>query len=308
MADNVTVDNGFGTDYTVVTDEITSPYTGDTAQAQAVKLLSGTADSNAVIPGDASNGLDVDVTRVQGTVTVTVGAALPAGNNNIGDVDIASALPAGTNAIGKLAANSGVDIGDVDVTSVTPGTGAAALGKAEDAVHGSGDTGVMALAVRKDTASALAGSDGDYIPLIVDAAGRLHVNVGSLPAAARTTDTISAALAADVLMDNLTALTPARAIIDAAASGDNTLVAAQGAGNAIRVHQLFLIAAGTVNVRFESGAGGTALTGQMNLVANTGFVLPFSPVPWFVTSDNALLNLELSAAVSVDGALVYTVA
>lgn len=211
-------------------------------------------------------------------------------------------------AVDTKTLSGGENVQRIELVTAVESGAASDLAKAEDAAHASGDYGLMALAVRKDTASALAGSDGDYIPMIVDAAGRLHVNVGSLPAAARTTDTISAALAADVLMDNLTALTPARAIIDAAASGDNTLVAAQGAGNAIRVHQLFLIAAGTVNVRFESGAGGTALTGQMNLVANTGFVLPFSPVPWFVTSDNALLNLELSAAVSVDGALVYTVA
>lgn len=100
------------------------------------------------------------------------------------------------------------------------------------------------------------------------------------------------------------ALTPARVIIDAATSGDNTLVAAVS-GRRVRVLALFLVAAGTVNVRFESGAGGTALTGQMNLVANTGFVLPFNPVGWFETGINTLLNLELSAAVSVDGALTY---
>lgn len=100
------------------------------------------------------------------------------------------------------------------------------------------------------------------------------------------------------------ALTPARVAIDAATSGDNTLVAAVS-GRRVRVLALFLVAAGTVNVRFESGAGGTALTGQMNLVANTGFVLPFNPVGWFETGINTLLNLELSAAVSVDGALTY---
>lgn len=51
----------------------------------------------------------------------------------------------------------------------------AALSKAEDAAHNSGDPGVMLLAVRKDTAAALAGTDGDYIPMIVDASGRLHI-------------------------------------------------------------------------------------------------------------------------------------
>ena len=130
------------------------------------------------IDGDTSN-LDVLLsTRLKPADTLagvtTVGAvtaitnALPAGNNNIGDVDIASiaagtnligkvsidqvtananevvtktgsttvvssitaALPAGTNAIGKLAANSGVDIGDVDVTSLPAlVAGSAIIGK-----------------------------------------------------------------------------------------------------------------------------------------------------------------------------------
>lgn len=48
------------------------------------------------------------------------------------------------------------------------------LPKAEDSVHASGDFGIMALGVRKDTAVAL-GADGDYHPPIFDASGRLHV-------------------------------------------------------------------------------------------------------------------------------------
>lgn len=47
--------------------------------------------------------------------------------------------------------------------------------KIEDTGHTTGDKGFMLLAVRKDTASALAGSDADYIPLIVDNLGKLHV-------------------------------------------------------------------------------------------------------------------------------------
>lgn len=120
----------------------------------------------------------------------------------------------------------------------------------------------------------------------------------------RTTASISSALQTDALMSGLTALTPKFAVIDFAGSGDNTVLAAV-TGKKIRVLSLFLIAAGTVVTRFESGASGTALTGQMNLVANTGFVLPFNPLGWFETASNALLNLELSAAISVDGGLVY---
>jgi hypothetical protein len=90
-------------------------------------------------------------------------------------VQIDSALPSGTNSIGKLSANSGVDIGDVDVTSVIPGTASANLGKAEDTAHSSGDVGVMSLAVRNDTLATLAGSDGDYAPIQVNADGAVYV-------------------------------------------------------------------------------------------------------------------------------------
>lgn len=95
-------------------------------------------------------------------------------NGEIGIGAIRSALPAGTNAIGKLAANSGVDIGDVDVTTVgtiTPGTAAANLGKAEDAAHASGDTGVFMLAVRNDNLGTTYGADQDYAPVAVDLKG-----------------------------------------------------------------------------------------------------------------------------------------
>ena len=46
--------------------------------------------------------------------------------------------------------------------------------KAEDAAHSSGDTGIMSLAVRNDDVAALAGADGDYAPLQVNAAGSLY--------------------------------------------------------------------------------------------------------------------------------------
>lgn len=95
-----------------------------------------------------------------------------------------------------------------------------------------------------------------------------------------------------------------RAMIDAAISGDNTLVAPIP-NTKIRVLAVFLVAAAAVNARFESAAGGSALSGQMNLAANGGFVLPFNPGGWFETNAGELLNLELSGAVSVDGSLTY---
>jgi hypothetical protein len=63
--------------------------------------------------------------------------------------------------------------GTWNIGTVTPGTAATNLGKAEDAVHASGDVGVMALAVRSDTPAATAAA-GDYTPLLTASDGRLH--------------------------------------------------------------------------------------------------------------------------------------
>lgn len=56
--------------------------------------------------------------------------------------------------------------GSVTISDITPGTGATDLGKAEDAAHTTGDTGVMALGVRNDGGAASA-ANGDYIPIPV---------------------------------------------------------------------------------------------------------------------------------------------
>jgi len=72
----------------------------------------------------------------------------------------------------KVTSTTGLPVKVIE--GVTPGTGATDLGKAEDAVHASGDTGVMALSVRQNTAASTSGADGDYQPLITDTNGRLH--------------------------------------------------------------------------------------------------------------------------------------
>jgi hypothetical protein len=95
-----------------------------------------------------------------GRITVAAAACTQSGTWNIGTVTTVSTVTNVTNI----------------ATSVTPGTGAGHLGKAEDAAHASGDTGVMALAVRTDipgTSGNIAGTDKDYIALQTNAKGAL---------------------------------------------------------------------------------------------------------------------------------------
>lgn len=101
-----------------------------------------------------------------------------------------------------------------------------------------------------------------------------------------------------------TLVTPKFAAIAAASSGNNTLVAAV-TSKKIRVLAIAFMANGTVNGKFQSGAGGTDLSGLFYMVANTGAVLPFNPAGWYETASGVLLNLNLSGAIAVGGCLTY---
>lgn len=74
---------------------------------------------------------------------------------------------------------SGGDVCTANPLPVTVPAAATSIAKAEDAAHASADVGVMALSVRKDTAAATSGTDGDYQPLITDVNGRLHAITSS---------------------------------------------------------------------------------------------------------------------------------
>lgn len=129
-----------------------------------VTLGAGSASVGTVTVGNAS----IPVTDNGGSLTVdgTV-AATQSGTWNINAVTTLPSLVAGSATIGSIAS-----IG----TSVTPGTAAANLGKADDAVHSASDVGVMALTVRNDAASTtLVSANNDYSPLSVDLKGRAHV-------------------------------------------------------------------------------------------------------------------------------------
>lgn len=129
MADNVPITAGTGTD--IATDDVSGVH------YQRVKLVNGTLNATDAIGGDATNGLDVDVTRV------------------------------------------------------IPGTSATHLGKAEDAAHATADTGVAALAVRRDSAVVGSDTDGDYSTINVDSTGRLWVRPAPVQVRLSVTPTIS---------------------------------------------------------------------------------------------------------------------
>jgi hypothetical protein len=97
------------------------------------------------------------------------------------------------------------------------------------------------------------------------------------------------------------------AVIDAAVAENNTIVAAV-AGKRILVLSYVIVASGGAQtlIRWESGAGGTALTGEMDLGDNLALIVPYNPGGCFApTAVGALLNLQITAATSVDGHISY---
>lgn len=118
MADGVAITAGSGT--TIATDDVGGVH------YQRVKLVDGTLDGTGAIGGDATNGLDVDVTRMPGTAAE--GAALPSAFVVVAGDDGTDTQPIQLSATGDLKvtldsetvqlAASTNNIGDVDVLSM----------------------------------------------------------------------------------------------------------------------------------------------------------------------------------------------
>lgn len=142
-----------------------------TGASTAAKQDTGNTSVGSI---DTNTGAIADAVVAAGA-TGSIHAKLRRVTQGLEDLKSLTVLAAGANAIGKLAANGGVIIGDVNAVTVTPGTGATALGKAEDAAHASGDTGVMMLTVRRASPTDLSAgnTDGDYEPPQVNRDGAL---------------------------------------------------------------------------------------------------------------------------------------
>ena len=88
-----------------------------------------------------------------------------------------------------------------------------------------------------------------------------------------------------------------RAASDPSASGDNTIIAAQGGTKRIAVLGYALQGKGTVNAKFTDGAGGSQLSLTWNFQAREGSVVPTGTEPLWIGSANTALVLNLSGSV-----------
>lgn len=154
--------------------------------AGTMAIVDGSGNQITSFGGGTQYTNDAALTVGSTVGTMALGRASAAAPTNVSaDNDVAlpwylrnGAQATVVTAAGALVGGDATNGLDVDVTRVIPGVTATALGKAEDAAHASGDTGVLSLAVRNDAGSALAGTDADYIPLTTDNTGALRVTGG----------------------------------------------------------------------------------------------------------------------------------
>lgn len=159
----------------------------------------GSLTETAPATDTASSGINGRLQRIAQRITSLI-ALLPASlGQKAKAASLAVTLASDQDAL-PITDNGGsvtVD-GSVSVSGVVPGTSSTSLGKSEDAVAADGDTGVMALAVRKDTAATTVGADGDYAPFEVDGSGRLWVHVGALDGTVTVGGTVTANAGTDL--------------------------------------------------------------------------------------------------------------
>jgi hypothetical protein len=131
------------------------------------------------------------------------------------------------------------------------------LEKAEDSAHVSGDYGIMALAVRNDAGTVLAGTDGDYIPLTTNAYGALRVTVTDPSASA-------------VEMDDYQ--TSAAVAVSGTANHDYTVTA----GKTLIVNRIWASASGRIKVTVIIDPAGSPATKfvAFNSTANPNIDIP----------------------------------
>lgn len=292
MASNTTLNPGASGDV-VATKERT--HDGDATKVQVVTLAGVTGTEGSYTFADVASGAGAESAALRVTLateslaaleTIELGATSLAALESLTTITTVTTVGAVTSLTNALPAGTN-NIGDVDVLSIIPGTGATNLGKAEDAAHTSADTGVMALAVRRDADTTLVDTTGDYAPLQVNAAGSLKVAITSgagsggtsiADGASFTRDTTSVTLAAAAVETSAPTLTNG----DAAALSMTT-------GGALRV----AVASGGVAGILEDAASAGGEEGIMMLAvrrdaASSGVSADGDFAALSVTSDGSL--------------------
>ncbi len=179
------------------------------------------------------------------------------------------------------------------VTSVIPGTAATNLGKAEDAAHNSGDTGVAILVRRCDTASVGSDTDGDYSVPCVDSSGRLWTSSVNYVSENNTTGTSTDVAATALGVGGAGVELINGYDLGAIAATYCTLAITNSADGAIDAAKIYLLPSGETNLTAPNVLGGSTGTTSAHFTAPA----VGSPLEWatsWVTSTGVIGDGDLT--------------
>lgn len=290
--------------------------TGGGVEATALRVTVATDSTGVLSVDDNAGSLTVDTAQlpaalVGGRLDVVVGAALPAGANNIGDVDVLTlpALIAGT-----------ATVGSVQILGLAADGTRPAVRTATDGTVRVDPTGTTAqpvtdnagsLTVDAPLATPVAVRIGDTVDTAnVTAAGELNVLASAQPGVdlGDVTLTASTALIGSVHAPpalDYAFVTSASFLVQTAFTNfvtagaeERNIVAAQGAGISIIVLDWIVTTQNAVTATFEDAAGGTARSLPVRLGSDGAGWTSDHPAAWFETGDNQGLDLDLSGTMT----------
>lgn len=155
-------------DITIINQTLTVGNVGITS------IAAGTNNIGKVVPTDGTNDLSIESDGSINT-NATIQNALPAGDNNIGNVDIASSIPAGDNNIGNVDLASSIPAG-------TNNIGKGVITGASGDVDSDGAGALKVAFVGSLTASSVKIEDSDSDELEINADGSINTNITDITA------------------------------------------------------------------------------------------------------------------------------
>lgn len=199
-------------------------------------------------------------------------------------VSIVSVSPQGLNAALAVQVSNTPSIGTVTTltgtTSLTPGVAATNLGKAEDAVAASGDTGLFMLGVRRDALLVSASGTGDYNEIATSQYGAVleQTYEKSAKTYSATVNVAAAAAATDIA--TITGSASVTVFV--------TKVIISGIQTTAGLNDILLVKRSTADTGGTS-TGGTALPHDSNDAAASATVLAYTANP---TTGTLVANLR----------------
>lgn len=335
MADNTTLDPGAGGD-TIATDDVAG------VKYQRVKLVDGTADSTAAIAGDATNGLDVDVTRLPSGSQAAATAKTSDYDTGAGTDTVLMqgiALPASGGAVqGGTATNpvrtdpTGTTTQPVSASSLPLPSGAAtaakqpALGTAGSAsadvitvqgvasmtpvkVDGSAVTQPVSGTVTASNATGNVAHDGVDSGNPVKVGGRARTSDVTAVAADDRADAITDILGKQVVLPYALPGSATDGTANSTGTSNTSVIAAPGAGIRLYITTLVVTNAHATVGTKVSIKDGTTTRLTVYAAANGGGAAIKLPTPLRLTANTALQFANGTTGADVDvSAVGYTAA